>query len=77
MTILPLLSQGWENFLYMIFFIGLAILLYKLMKWNVGVRESKNMDEISTKGSVIKNWIMIVCLILCAFVCFLKLVFNI
>lgn len=77
MTFISLISKAWENFFYMLIFIGLAIVLYKLMKWNTAVRKSKKMDEVTTKGNIIRNWMMIICLIFCAFVCFLRFIFNI
>lgn len=46
------------------------------MKWNISVRREKEMDEVSTKGNIIKYWMMILCLIICALICFLKLIFN-
>jgi hypothetical protein len=61
----------------MLFFVSIAIASYKLMKWNISVRREKEMDEVSTKGNIIKYWIMIVCFIICAFICFFKLIFDI
>ena len=68
-------SKNWENAFYMLLFMGFAIFFYKMMKWNVAIRRNKKMDEISTKGSIIKNWIMVITCLFCAFIQLLRLIF--
>jgi hypothetical protein len=68
-------SDNWENFFYMIFFLGLAFTIYHVMNWNVKIRREKGWDEIGTRTSIIKKWIYIVCFIFCALICLLRLLF--
>ncbi|MFM2214038.1 MAG: hypothetical protein RL427_1301 [Bacteroidota bacterium] len=37
-------SDTWENFFYMIFFLGLAYTIYQVMNWNVKIRREKGLD---------------------------------
>jgi len=47
--------------------------MYTLNKWNVSVRRKKQFEEVTTKGNIIQSWIFIICCLVGAFVCLLKL----
>jgi len=68
-------SKNWENFSYLIFFIAIAFILYRLMKLDVKIRREKDMSEISTKGGIVKSWMLIIAAIFGAIISFLRLIF--
>lgn len=45
-----------EDFYYLIFFIVLAYGLYKLKNWNTIIRREKKLEEVTTKGHIINNY---------------------
>jgi Ca2+/Na+ antiporter len=76
LSIIQFQSKSWENFFYFCFFISLALLMYKLNKWNVSVRRKKHLEEVTTKSNIIQSWMFVIFLLLGAFICLLELIFN-
>jgi len=75
-SILVFQSKNWENFFYMCFFLFFALLFYILKNLNVSVRREKKFEEITTKGNIIRYWILIIVCLFGSFICLIKLIFN-